>query len=120
MGTTKSHLPNRLLPSIPWFGARRMARELVIELQDVRAQRDETRKLLETMATELQKLRLQVDVAPVPAAPARQPHRGVAGAQRGPRGDRRSSGAVSRGAANTGRMSVGLCMGISPRGSTTY
>jgi len=39
----------RPLPAIPWFGARKMARALFTELQEVRAQRDEARRQLETL-----------------------------------------------------------------------
>ena len=49
MELTKGEQPIRLLPAIPWFGARKMARALFTELQEVRAQRDEARKQLETL-----------------------------------------------------------------------
>jgi hypothetical protein len=41
--TTKGDEPIRPLPSVPWFGARQMARALATEPQEVRAQRDEAR-----------------------------------------------------------------------------
>lgn len=35
--------------SIPWFGARKMVRELLAEVHELRAQRDEARKHLEAL-----------------------------------------------------------------------
>jgi hypothetical protein len=49
MESTKNEQPIRPLPAIPWFGARKMARALFTELQEVCAQRDEARKQLETL-----------------------------------------------------------------------
>src|SRR5262245_7685982 len=49
MESTKGEKPIRPLLSIPWFGARKVARALFTELQGVRAQRDEARKQLETL-----------------------------------------------------------------------
>jgi hypothetical protein len=40
MATTKCDQPTEFYPSVPWFGARRMARKLALEVQELRAQRD--------------------------------------------------------------------------------
>jgi hypothetical protein len=46
MQSAKGDQPMNPLPAIPWFGARKMARALLTELQEVCAQRDEARKEL--------------------------------------------------------------------------
>jgi seryl-tRNA synthetase len=40
---------DKLPPSVPWFGARKLATALLAETQNLRAQRDEMRKQLETL-----------------------------------------------------------------------
>jgi hypothetical protein len=40
---------DKLPPSVPWFGARKLATALLTETQNLRAQRDEMRKQLETL-----------------------------------------------------------------------
>jgi len=40
---------NQLPPSVPWFGARKLAAALLTEAQNLRAQRDEMQKQLETL-----------------------------------------------------------------------
>jgi hypothetical protein len=40
---------NKLPPSVPWFGARKLAAALLAEAQNLRTQRDEMRKQLETL-----------------------------------------------------------------------
>jgi hypothetical protein len=42
-------LDDKPTPSVPWFGARKLAAALLIETQSLRAQRDEMRKHLETL-----------------------------------------------------------------------
>ena len=49
MESAQGEQPMRPLPAIPWFGVRKMARALLTELQEVRAQRDEARKELEAL-----------------------------------------------------------------------
>jgi hypothetical protein len=49
METAKGDQSIRPLPPIPWFGSRKMAQLLAAKLQEVRAQRDEVRKQLETL-----------------------------------------------------------------------
>ena len=47
MITPPDDQPSRAILSIPWFGARKLARKLAAENQELRAQRDEARKQLE-------------------------------------------------------------------------
>ncbi len=49
MATTKGGQPAEESPSIPWFGARTMARNLAIEVQSLHAQRDAAYKQLERL-----------------------------------------------------------------------
>ncbi len=61
--------PNRPLPYVPWFGARKMARSLAAELQEVRAERDEAVKQLQLLGAvavarlESRRVELQREVA---------------------------------------------------------
>jgi hypothetical protein len=69
METTKGDRPIRQLPSVPWFGARKMARALAAELQEVRTQRDEARNQLETLGVmpvvqlEARRVEIERDIA---------------------------------------------------------
>jgi hypothetical protein len=47
MGTTRDNQTAPTHPSIPWFGARKLARKLAAEVQEMQAQRDAARKQLE-------------------------------------------------------------------------
>lgn len=47
MTTTNGDQPTKLRLSIPWFGARKMARKLIAEIQEVCVQRDTMRDQLE-------------------------------------------------------------------------
>src|SRR4051794_10626141 len=49
MQSAKGAQPFHPHPAIPWFGARKMARALLTELQGVCAQRDDARKQLEAL-----------------------------------------------------------------------
>ncbi|HEY4981225.1 MAG TPA: DUF4041 domain-containing protein [Pseudolabrys sp.] len=70
MTTTKGDQPIKPRLSVPWFGARKMARQLMAEVQELRVQRDAARNQLERvggMASELvaevKKLRAQREAA---------------------------------------------------------
>ena len=60
---------NQLPPSVPWFGARKLATALLTETQNLRAQRDEMQKQLETLGIlsvvqlEARRARLQREIA---------------------------------------------------------
>lgn len=49
MQTEKRDQPNQPSPSIPWFGARKMARKLSTEVKDLQAQLDVARRQLERL-----------------------------------------------------------------------
>jgi hypothetical protein len=69
METTKDDQTIRSLLVVPWFGARKMARSLAAELQEVRAERDAARKELETLGAlpilqlEARRVELQREIA---------------------------------------------------------
>ena len=69
METTRGDQPNYALPAIPWFGARKMARALIAELQQVRAERDEAQKQLATLGVlpvlqlEARRVQLEQEIA---------------------------------------------------------
>jgi hypothetical protein len=69
MKTSKDDQTIRSLPVVPWFGARKMARSLAAELQEVSAERDVARKQLETLGAlpilqlEARRVELQREIA---------------------------------------------------------
>jgi len=68
MGTIKDTQPSQHL-SVPWFGARKMARKLINEVQNLRAQRDAAYKQLEKLGAltilqlEARRAELELEIA---------------------------------------------------------
>jgi hypothetical protein len=70
MATVQGDSSSQQRPFIPWFGARKMARKLALEVQELRAERDAAREQLERfgvmgreLVAEVKMLRAQREVA---------------------------------------------------------